>query len=531
MNTGGTEGVVIIRSPWPDIDIPVVPLTDYVLGHAAERGDDPALIDGITDRTLTFGELAQHVDNLAAGLQRRGLAKGDVVGVHLPNRPEYAVTFFGVARAGGVNTTLNPLLTEDELASQLNDSRARFLVTVPELASRAVAAGKRAPVEEVFVVGEAEGATPFAALLSNDGNFKPVDIDPLEDPVVLPYSSGTTGLPKGVMLTHHNLVANLRQIRATDTIVSGDVLIGVLPFYHIYGMVVIMAHALSNGASVVTMPRFDFETFLRIIQHYGVTKAHLVPPIILALAKHPLVESYDLSSLKVIMSGAAPLGEDLVVACANRLGTFVKQGYGLTETSPVTNINPEDPALNKPSTVGPLVPNTEARIVDLGTGLDCDTGERGELLVRGPQVMKGYLNRPDATAAMIDGDGWLHTGDVAFADADGYITIVDRIKELIKYNAYQVAPAELEAVLNAHPAVADAAVIPSPDPETGEVPKAYVVLRSPATEDELMTYVAERVAPFKKIRRIEFVDQIPKSASGKILRRLLIERDRAAGDR
>ncbi len=177
------------------------------------------------------------------------------------------------------------------------------------------------------------------------------------------------------------------------------------------------------------------------------------------------------------------------------------------------------------------MPNTEARIVDLGTGLDCDTGERGELLVRGPQVMKGYLNRPDATAAMIDGDGWLHTGDVAFADADGYITIVDRIKELIKYNAYQVAPAELEAVLNAHPAVADAAVIPSPDPETGEVPKAYVVLRSPATEDELMTYVAERVAPFKKIRRIEFVDQIPKSASGKILRRLLIERDRAAGDR
>jgi len=488
-----------------------------------ELGDRPALVDGPTGRTVTFAELHGLVRRVAAGLAARGFRKGDVFAIFSPNVPEYAVAFHAVASIGGVNTTINSLYTADEVAFQLKDSGARFLLTIPPFLDRALDAAGRAGIEEVFVFGEAEGATPFADLLEAGDEPPAVDIDPATDLVVLPYSSGTTGFPKGVMLTHRNLVANIVQAKPIGLITDGDMVIGVLPFFHIYGMVVIMNAALHEGGTVVTMPKFDLEQFLGLLQQHRITKAFLVPPIVLALAKHPMVAGFDVSALKLIMSGAAPLDAGLATACADRLGCGVIQGYGLTETSPVTHVTP-GPEHNKPGSIGPLLGSTEARVVDVATEEDLGPGQDGEVWIRGPQVMQGYLNNPQATRATIDEDGWLHTGDIGHADEEGYFFIVDRLKELIKYKGYQVPPAELEAVLVSHPAVADAAVVPKPDPEAGEIPKAFVVVSGDVSADELMAYVAERVAHHKKVRELEFVDEIPKSASGKILRRVLRER-------
>ncbi len=364
-------------------------------------------------------------------------------------------------------------------------------------------------------------------MLQSQGAPPQVQLNPREDLIALPYSSGTTGLPKGVMLTHHNLVANLCQIRDIEPFGEADTLIGILPFFHIYGLTVIMGLGLHKGATIVTMPRFDLEQFLQIMQNYRVSRAYLVPPIVLALAKHPLVDKYNLSNLKLIMSGAAPLSKDVAEGCANRLGCLIKQGYGLTETSPVTHLNPDDPAKIKQGSIGPCIPNTEVKIVNYNTDAELGPNQEGEIWLRGPQVMKGYLNHPQATAASINAEGWFRSGDIGYADEEGYFYIVDRLKELIKYKGLQVAPAELEAILLTHPAVADAAVIPSPDEEAGEIPKAFVVLRGEATPDELMAFVAERVAPHKKIRLLEVIEQIPKSASGKILRRVLVEWERS----
>ncbi|HSR27387.1 MAG TPA: 4-coumarate--CoA ligase family protein [Actinomycetes bacterium] len=521
----------IVLSPHPDVTVPDVPLHEYVLADAMSRADQAALIDGPSGRTLTYGQLAGGVRRVAAGLAARGFAKGDVFAIYSPNVPEYALAFYGVSAAGGVNTTISPLYTVEELVRQLTDARARFLLTVPPFLPKALEAAGRSGVEEVFVLGEGEGATPFADLLTAGDTPPEVEIDPASDLVVLPYSSGTTGVNKGVMLTHRNLVANLCQGAPTLLAGEGERLIAVLPFFHIYGLVVLMASALSRGSTLVTMPRFDLEEFLRLLQDQRITRAYVAPPIVLALAKHPMVDKYDLSALKSVFSGAAPLDASLERACTGRLGCDVIQGWGLTETSPVVTTNYNTPQGPRPGSVGVPLPNTELRVVDPATGADVSRGETGELLVRGPQVMKGYLNTPEATAAMLDPDGWLHTGDLGTVDEHGYVFIVDRVKELIKYKGLQVAPAELEAVLLSHPEVADAAVVRYPDEQAGEVPKAFVVARNPVDPEELMAFVAERVAPHKKVRRVEFVDEIPKAASGKILRRLLMDRDRegAAG--
>jgi acyl-CoA synthetase (AMP-forming)/AMP-acid ligase II len=292
--------------------------------------------------------------------------------------------------------------------------------------------------------------------------------------------------------------------------------------------VVVLNMGLYSGATVVMMPRFELESFLKAVQDYEVTLTHLVPPIILALSKHPAVDNYKLPKLHTIFSGAAPLGEDLTRACMERLGCSVRQGYGMTETSPVTHSSPAPPWPVKFGSVGVPAPNTECKIVDLETGAELGPGQRGEVCVRGPQIMTGYLNKPEATAQTIDVEGWLHTGDIGYFDEDGHFFIVDRAKELIKYKGFQVPPAELEAVLLTHPSIADAAVIPYPDDEAGEVPKAIIVLREPVEPKAIMEFVAERVAPHKRIRHLEFVDKIPKSPSGKILRRVLVEMDRAS---
>jgi acyl-CoA synthetase (AMP-forming)/AMP-acid ligase II len=514
-----------LRSPLPDIDIPEVSITEFVLARALERGDKAALVDGPSGRTITYGELAAAVSAVGSGLTARGFKKGDVFAIFLPNLPEYAIAWLGVASVGGVITTVNPLYTPQEISYQLQDAGARYLVTIPQFLDRAQKAGEEVRLEEMFVLGEAEGATPFSALMGEPVKAPSVQIESKEDVVVLPYSSGTTGFPKGVMLTHYNLVSNILQSGRCIRISDDERIIAVLPFFHIYGMVVIMQLGLYHGATIVTMPRFDLKEFLGIIQEHKITRAFLVPPIILALAKHPMVEEFDLSSLRNILSGAAPLGADLQQACGERLGTLVTQGYGMTEASPVTHAVMDDPRANRPGSIGPLIPNTEGRVVDVSTGEDLGPGEDGEIWVRGPQVMKGYLNNDAATAATVDREGWLHTGDIGHADEDGYFYITDRVKELIKYKGFQVAPAELEALLVSHPQVADAAVIGIPDEEAGELPKAFVVLQEEASPEKILAWVSEHVSPQKRIRRIEVVGEIPKSASGKILRRVLKEKE------
>ena len=521
---------MIFRSTFPDVEIPEVPLTEFVFGDLGGRAERPALVEGVSGRVLTYAQLAAAVRAAAAGLARRGFAKGDVLALFSPNLPEYVVAFHAVATLGGVVTPVNPLYTAEELSKQLEDSGAKWLATIPPLLGRAREAAEGKGLREFFVFGEAEGATPFAALLEGGADDLPkVEINPAEDLVVLPYSSGTTGVCKGVMLTHRNLVANLAQIKGAGHDWSDERVVCVLPLFHIYGMVVVMNHGLRCGSTLVTLPRFDFEPFLRTLQEHRISLAPVVPPIILALSKSPLADAYDLSALRTVFSGAAPLGAEQSRECEERLGCTVIQGYGMTEASPVTHLSA--PGQNKPGSVGLCVPNMECRLVSVETGEDVGVGERGEIHVRGPQVMKGYLGRPEATAQTVDADGWLHTGDVAYADEDGFFYIVDRAKELIKYKGFQIAPAELEALLLTHQSVADAAVIPSPDDEAGEVPKAFVVVKDGhgLSEEEVLGYVAAHVAPYKKVRRVEFVAQIPKSPSGKILRRLLVERERARG--
>jgi acyl-CoA synthetase (AMP-forming)/AMP-acid ligase II len=517
---------VIFKSPHPDVDIPDVALTPFVLGLASRLGDKTAIVEAGSGRSYTYGEIADGVRRLAAGLLARGFRKGDVLAIMSPNLPEYPIAFHGVATAGGVNTTLNPTYTADEIAFQLNDSRARLLVTIPPLVEKAREAAAKSKAEEVIVFGDAPGAVPFSSLLV-DGPAPEVTIDPAEDLVALPYSSGTTGFSKGVMLTHRNLVANLVQAGAGITIREDERVMAFLPFFHIYGMTVIMNATLHHGATLVTMPRFELEPCLQAVQEHRVTRFFLVPPIVVQLAKSPVVDKYDLSSIKVAFSGAAPLDADTARAVSERIGCRLLQGYGLTETSPVSHCVAEDEKEVVPGSVGTAAPNTECKIIDVATGEELGRNRDGEIWIRGPQVMKGYLNNPEATRSSIDADGFFHTGDIGHIDDRDDYFVVDRLKELIKYKGFQVAPAELEALLLSNPKVADAAVIGVRDDEGEEVPKAFVVLKEPLTPEEIMEFVAARVAPHKKVRRVEVVDQIPKSPTGKILRRVLRERERA----
>ncbi len=512
---------MITRSPFPDIDVPQVPLFDYVFARAEEFADKAAMIDGPSGRIVTYGALESQVRALAGGLLERGFAKGTVVAIMALNSPEYAVVFHGVAMAGGVVTTLNPTYTDREVHHQLVDSGASILVTIAPFLATALAGAVGTAVRETFTFGESDAASVMSLRGEPLADHVPCDLD---DVVVLPYSSGTTGVAKGVMLTHRNLVSNLAQTLFVADVSDDEVVIAVLPFFHIYGMQILMNGPLVIGATVVTQPRFDLEEFLRLHQDHAVTRSYVAPPIVVAFAKHPMVDRFDLSSLRHVFSAAAPLSAELAIEAGTRLGCEVSQGYGMTELSPATHLTPNGQF--KPGSVGVTIPNTETRIVDPATGSDLGIDADGEVWVRGPQVMKGYLNNPEATALTIDRDGWLHTGDIGHFDTEGHLYIVDRLKELIKYKGFQVAPAELEALLLTHPAVADAAVIGLADPEAGEVPGGYVVLKpgQAATGEDLMAFIADRVAHYKQIRTITFMDEIPKSASGKILRRVLRDR-------
>jgi acyl-CoA synthetase (AMP-forming)/AMP-acid ligase II len=511
-----SDAPTVISSPWPAPPIPDADFAAHVLRHADRLADHPALVDAADGRTIRYGELAAGARRTAAGLAARGFGRGDTLAMYSPNLPEFVVAILGAAMTGGVVTTANPLYTAGELATQLRDSGARLVVTVPAFADRAAEAARAAGVETVLGFGDLAGA----------GAPPAVDIAP-DDVVLLPYSSGTTGLPKGVELTHRATVAHLAQLEPMLRLGPDDTVLAVAPIYHCMGLIIVVANALAQGATVVTMTRFAFEPFLQAMQDHRVTSTVIAPPIALGLARHPAVDAYDLSALRWIGCGAAPLDGQTEEACARRLNCVFGQGYGMSEaTAGIAVVSVGEPERIVRGTVGALLPGTAARIVDPATGADLGPGAEGELLVRGPQLMRGYRGRPEATAATIDADGWLHTGDLAAVDADGVVRITDRLKELIKVKGFQVAPAELEGVLCAHPAVADAAVVGIPDDTAGEVPKAFVVARGAAAPDEVMAWVAERVAPHKRLCAVEVVDEIPKLPSGKILRRVL--RDRAA---
>jgi acyl-CoA synthetase (AMP-forming)/AMP-acid ligase II len=514
---------IIHTSPLPEVEIPAVTITAHVLRRAEALKDTVAIRDTANTSTYTYGELNDAIHSLAGGLAARGIKPGKVVGLMAPNLPEYAVVFHGTAVAGAAVTTINPTYGAGEVKHQLNDAGACILFTVPMFVETALAAIEGTDVTEIIVIGDAlPGTTAMADVFGDPIEQVPVDIE--THTVVLPYSSGTTGLPKGVMLTHRNLVANIEQCMHAIRYKENEVALAALPFFHIYGMQVLMNGLLSNGVMTVTMPRFDMVEALQAVQDLKITRFFAVPPIVLGLANAPIVSEFDTSSIRQVFSGAAPLGAELAQQAAARLGCEVVQGYGMTELSPVSHSTPEGDY--RPGTSGVTVSNTESRIVDPDTGEDQGVGGRGELWVRGPQVMTGYLNNEKATTETIDADGWLHTGDVAIIDEHGHMTIVDRIKELIKFKGFQVAPAELEALLITHPKIADVAVIGIPDDEAGEIPKAFVtnVPGEDVTLEEIQALVSEHLVSYKQIQQLEVIEAIPKSASGKILRKDLRNR-------
>jgi acyl-CoA synthetase (AMP-forming)/AMP-acid ligase II len=512
---------MILRSPLSAVEIPQLSLPAYALERAREFGERAAFIDAGSGRSLSFEALAEQVERVAAGFAARGMARGDVLAVCLPNLPEFAVAVYAATTLGAVVTTINPLYTAEELGRQLNDAGAKYFLTLAALWPAYADALAATPVTSSFVIGPgAAGAcVPWSDLLACRDAVPQVDIDPARDLAVLPYSSGTTGLPKGVMLTHRALVANSAMvIDGPNPIGEGEVFACVPPMFHIYGIATYLGTAMRLGCTVVCMPRFDFETYVRVLETYRATFAVVVPPVALGLVHHPIVDSVDLSALRIVVSSAAPLAPALATAMAERLGARVVQGYGMTEVAGASHAQREgDP----PESVGVALPNIEWKVTDVDSGAALGVGATGEVCVRGPSVMSGYLGNAQATAATIDAEGWLHTGDIGYADADGRCFIVDRLKELIKYKGYQIAPAELEAILLAHPAVADAGVVGLPDDEAGEVPKAFVVRRGEVDAETLAAHVAAHVAPYKRLRDIEFVESLPKSPAGKLLRREL----------
>jgi acyl-CoA synthetase (AMP-forming)/AMP-acid ligase II len=519
----------VIHSPYPDETIPDVSVFDFLFADLSdEDAGRTAIVDGTTGARTTFGELRAGIEALAGALAARGVGPGDVVALHSPNVPAFATVFHGILRAGATATTVNALYTAEEIETQLRDSGAGFLFTVGALSEPALAAADAVGLaaERVVVLDGHDAHAGLADLVGEAHAAPLVEIDPATHVAVMPYSSGTTGYPKGVRLSHRNLVANVVQTYPLLDVEPTDVVLAVLPFFHIYGMTVLLDIALKKRAALVTMPRFDLSRFLGLIQEHLCTYLFIAPPIAVALAKHPLVAEYDLGSVRAILSGAAPIDAGLMGAVAERVGARVRQGYGMSEASPVTHAGPPDRDDLSLGSIGVPVANTEVRLVDLETGADIGVPAEGvsapgEVWVRGPQVMLGYLGREEATRETVDAEGWLHTGDIGTVGAEGEFYIVDRLKELIKYKGYQVAPAELEALLLTHPDITDAAVVGAPDDDGQEIPKAFVVRREGAEIDAatIEAFVAEHVAPHKKIRAVEFIDVVPKSASGKILRK------------
>jgi len=514
--------VTYYQNTRPDISFPEQSITERVFAGLRNRPDEIVLTDGLTGDSLTARAFMDAVKSLAGGLTAHGFGKDCTVALIAPNSPDYCVIFHAVAWAGGTITTINPTYTAAEIKHQLNDSDAAFLIADPQLVDIVGEGMKGTKIRGLAVIEKSDKITSLERYFG-DPIVEQVPVDFDSHSVVLPYSSGTTGLPKGVRLSHRNLVVNVDQIIVGADFRAGEVAAAFLPLFHIYGMTALMNLHLAGGGALVTMPRFDLALFLQINQDYKARRMWIVPPVALALAKHPIIDNCDLKSVDQIICGAAPMGAELSDAAATRLNCEMLQAFGMTELAPATHITPLDAPRSGAS--GLALPNTQCRIVDAETGADVPPGERGELWIKGPQVMLGYLNNDEATAETITPDGWLKTGDIAIIDTDGYMFIVDRLKELIKFKGFQVAPAELEATLVSHDQITDAAVIGQPDPSAGEAPIAFVVPADPVpSEDDILAFVAERLAHYKQLHKVTFVDAIPKSASGKILRRVLRDR-------
>lgn len=502
---------------------PEVPLHEVMRATAERHPDRVAIVHG--DSKITFAQFDLESNRLANGFASLGLASGDRLGLYLPNCLEFELAFYAASKLGAIVCPLNPSYREREISYQLNDSGAKVLVTHATLWPVVASVRPHLTSVETLIVVGASGDVPrdavsYAGLMASQG-CAPPDVQVRQDQLVaLPYSSGTTGLPKGVMLTHRNLVCNHVQFGTASGLGPTDVYPVYLPLSHIYGSA-LMGLAMWSGAQQILLERFQLDRVVRAIEEHGATRLHVVPPVLLALADAPGLRPEQFRSVEFALNAAAPLAPDVARRVEARLGLRVIQAYGMTEASPDTHHSPLDPARVKLESGGVPVADTEHRVVDPATGEALANGATGEIVVRGPQVMQGYWNAPEETRQTLR-DGWLHTGDIGWIDDDGFVFIVDRKKEMIKYKSFSIAPAELEAVLLEHPEVADCAVTGVADSEAGEVPKAFVVPRGGRFDRAaLEQFVSARVAGYKTIRHWEVAAQIPRTPSGKILRRLL----------
>lgn len=503
--------------------------------HSSVDGLRPAYIDFQTGTSISYAQLHTQIRAAAAGLAQFGLRKGDVLLLLSPNSAQFSITLQAAMSIGAVVTTCNPLNLPIEIAKQASESGTKFVATTAGLARKT--ADLHLPL---ILLGGEEGeqaytdsphpwphprCITFSRLISADTKSFPQVQTHQEDIALLLYSSGTTGTSKGVMISHKSLIAQavFFMTRSEGMSWSSRIYLCIIPMFHAFGLATFCSAVLTRGCPIVILPKFGMVQMLSAIQKYKVTHVPLVPPILLALAKSSLVENYDLSSLFQVSVGAAPVSKELTTTFKARFANVsVLQGYGLTESTAVgantSGVEDQD------NSTGLIAPNTEAKIVDIDSGKPLPPNHQGELWLRGPSIMHGYLGRPEETRSAVDHEGWLHTGDLGYIDTNGHLFIIDRLKELIKYKGFQVAPAELEAVLLSHPHIVEAAVVPCPDEKAGQIPIAYVVRvqGTVITEMEVINFVAQRVAPFKKVRRVEFVSSIPKTPSGKILRRQLV---------
>ncbi|XP_068647478.1 4-coumarate--CoA ligase 2-like [Aristolochia californica] len=526
----GSASDYIFRSKLPDIHIPNhLTLHSYCFQNIDSYGSRPCIINGSTGDVYTYEEVELTARKVAAGLNRLGVEKGQVIMLLLPNSPEFVFAFMGASYRGAISTTANPFYTPAEIAKQVKASDAKVIVTQGCYVDKVRELAEELGVKIVCVDAPPPGCLHFSELTgANEAGLPEVDISP-DDVVALPYSSGTTGLPKGVMLTHCGQVTSVAQQVDGDNpnlyFHSEDVILCVLPLFHIYSLNSVLFCGLRVGAAILIMHKFEIVTLMELVQKYKVTIAPIVPPIVLAIAKSPVVHNYDLSSVRTVMSGAAPMGKDLEDTVRTKFpNAKLGQGYGMTEAGPVLAMClafAKKPFEIKSGSCGTVVRNAEMKIVDPDTGASLPRNQPGEICIRGSQIMKGYLNDPEATQATIDRDGWLHTGDIGYVDDDEELFIVDRLKEIIKYKGFQVAPAELEAMLITHPSIADAAVVSMKDDLAGEVPVAFVVKSngSEITEDDIKLFISKQVVFYKRISRVFFTDAIPKAPSGKILRK------------
>ncbi|KAI9595306.1 hypothetical protein BDF19DRAFT_404406 [Syncephalis fuscata] len=536
------------RSLYPDILLPQVDIFHFLFETDGRQKDVDKVIfvDGENHRKMTVSDVHKKSKRLANALHTKyNVKRGQRVAIYSFNDFDYPIMVFGILAAGLTVTTISSYYTVDEVVHQLHDSEATIIFVDRSLAAKGKEAAAKAGIlpENVIISGihkgnladlPFEGHPSIHSLIETYEEMEAVRLsedEVKEMPGLICYSSGTTGKPKGVLLTHYNIVSNMHQYSEIEKESwamhpdNGRYII-FLPFFHMYALGPILLSTVTRRSLAVIMPRYDFEKFLQLTEQYKITMAYIVPPVCLALSKHPLVDKYDISSLREVFSAAAPLGADLANVLKKRLNVTIREGYGMTEVAPLSHSVPVSELIE--GSIGRLFPNMTAKIID-EDGNALSYGQRGELCLSGPNIMKGYLNRPDATAACIDEDGFLHTGDVVYADERGHFFIVDRLKEFIKYNAFQVAPAEIEEILQVHEAVSDACVVGYHCPERAtELLMAFVSLKSEYADQikdtDLIEFAATRSAPYKKLRGgIEFVPEIPRSASGKILRRVMRE--------